>query len=64
METTRTGVLTMWAVVLVVFVGLAGVLYPLGELTPTVVAVYWFPSVSLVAVGVFPAPWAAMNRVS
>jgi len=61
METTSIAILASWAVLLFGFVGIAAFLYWQEELTYTVVAIYWFPSLVLTLVGVFQPPWAALS---
>jgi len=47
----------VWTVIVVGFVGLAGFLSTRNQLTPSVVAIYWFPPAVLVLIGAIPAPW-------
>lgn len=61
MDATRQRALGAWAVVVLPFVVLAAFLASRGELTPTVVALYWFPAAVLSLLGVLPAPWSVLD---
>ncbi|MFC7176484.1 hypothetical protein [Halosegnis marinus] len=63
MQPERQRAAAAWAVLVVPFPVVAWFLAGRGDLTPLVVALYWFPAVALTLVGAFPSPRAAAGAL-
>jgi hypothetical protein len=49
--------IAVWAVLVLPFLVIGGLLYTRNQLTLKVVGMYWFPAVVLTVIGVIPPPW-------
>jgi hypothetical protein len=54
--------IAVWDVFLLPFLIFAGFLYIRNQLTPKIVAMYWFPAVVLTIIGVIPPPWKSLGN--